>query len=104
MKLQKVLNELQAEIENGKIPGRGLFSDTGHKIDISDVRDKSEWGAVIKEIVNAIKEAGLENDFKKYDIDSVDIQGKKPNGKISVVSDTGKKYVYDVNKKKLFKV
>lgn len=98
MRFNKVITEVQAEIVNGRIPSNKVFSGNN----ITELPKDSEWRTVLGEILVAIKKAGLESDFKK-DMDPLDITGSgKPVGKIKITSDSGKSYVYDVNKKKLF--
>lgn len=99
MKLKKALNEIQAEIVNGKIPANKVFAGDN----IASLEKGSEWRRVLGEILVAIKNAGLEGDFKK-DLDPLDIAGEEsPIGKIQIKSDSGVRYYYDVNKKKFFK-
>ncbi len=99
MKLKKVLQEIQAEIVGNTIPAHKIFSGDN----ISKLPQDSEWRKVLGEILVAIKKAGLSDDFEK-DLNPLDISGdQKPVGKISLVSDSGKKYIYNVDKKKLFR-
>lgn len=97
MELKKLLNEVTAEIVNGKIPANKIFSNGN----IVSLKDEPEWRKVLGEILVAIDKAGLSADFKK-DMDPLDIQ-VGTSGKVKLQSDSGKQYTYDVNRKKLFK-
>lgn len=98
MKLNKALNEVQAEIVNGKIPLNKVFSNGN----IVKLPDGSEWRRILGEVLSAINKAGLADDFKK-DREPLDIDGSSTNGKVNVQSDSGQKYIYDINRKKLYK-
>jgi hypothetical protein len=100
MRFKRVLNEISAEIVGGKIPSNKVFSQGN----IVKLPADSEWRRVLGEILQAIKDHGLESEFQK-DMDPLDIANSNdtPQGKILIRSDVGNKYYYDVNKKKLFK-
>lgn len=100
MKLKKLLNEVEAEIvRDGAqigIPRHKIFSQNGKTVDISN----SEWKNIFIDILRAIKEQGLENEFSK-DADPLDIVPGKAHGTVLVTADTGKKFVFNINTKKL---
>lgn len=98
MNFKQTINEIQAEMVNGKIPLNKIFSNGN----IAQLPKDSEWRRVLSEIIAAIAKAGLSDDFKK-DMDPLDIQGNSLQGKVKIQSDSGKKYTYDINRKKLFK-
>ena len=97
MKLRQLIDEMQAEIVNGQIPSNKIFNDNGN---IIVLKDGDEWRKILGEILVAIKKAGLETEFTR-DLDPVDIHGSKSTGIIYLQSDTGKKYTYNINNKKL---
>lgn len=99
MRLKKLLNEIQAEIVGDTIPTHKLFADNGQGVKLPA---DSEWRRILGEILVAIKKYGLQDDFKK-DIDPVDIQTNKANGTMLITSDSGKKYIYNINNKKFSK-
>jgi hypothetical protein len=98
MKLKTVLNELQAEIINGKIPAHKIFSNNN----VINLKNYPEWRGVLEDILRAIKENGLQDKFSK-DLSPDDITGDKASGTVRLTADSGEKYIYNVNRKKLEK-
>jgi len=98
MHLKKLLNEIQAEIVGNTIPVNKVFADNGQGIKLPP---NSEWRRILGEVLEAIKKYGLEDDFKK-DLEPMDIKNKS-NGKLSITSDSGKEYIYNINTKKFSK-
>lgn len=98
MKFNKVLNEMQAEIVNGKIPTNKIFSNGN----VVNLPQGSQWRKILGEILTCINKAGLANDFKQ-DREPLDIDGSDGTGKVKIQSDTGKRYIYDINRKKIYK-
>jgi len=100
MNLKKLLNEVEAEIvrDGSKtiIPRNKIFSNGN----IADISKDDVTKDVLIEILRKIKEMGIENDFGK-DQDPVDIWPGKAIGLWNVRSDSGKSYIYNVNKKTL---
>lgn len=101
MNFKNLLNELQAEISGDKIPARMIFNDKGNQIEFSKVPHSSEWRKVLGEIIVAVKKYGLQDKFKKGDISTIDIHGTEPRGRVKLQADTGEKYYYDINSKKI---
>lgn len=99
MRLKNLLNEIQAEIVGDTIPANKLFSDNGNTITLPP---GSEWRRILGEILVAIKKYGLQDDFKR-DLEPIDIKTDKAHGTVSIVSDSGKKYIYNMNNKKFSK-
>jgi len=99
MFLKKLLNEIQAEIVGDTIPSHKIFSDNGNGVSLPK---DSEWRRILGEILVNIKKYGLQDDFKK-DLEPIDIERSKANGILSITSDSGKKYTYNINTKKFSK-
>jgi len=99
MKIDQVLNEIQAEIVNGKIPSNKIFSGNN----IVNLKSNDKWRSVLGDILVAIKRAGLEKEFSRDSAPDDIIGSDAHNGRVKLISDTGSEYSYDINSKKLFR-
>ena len=96
MKFSIVLNELQAEIINKKIPYNKIFIQGNIPKSIP-----SEWRSVLEKIMKKLQSLKLLYKFKA-DKNPLDIEGIKPSGTITLIADTGEKYFYDVERDLLY--
>lgn len=100
MKFKNILNELEAEITLNKNKEPVVFN---HKVFINGKIPSNippRWITVLKEIKSKLIEKGLIDKFSK-DEEPMDISGLAPKGDIQLRSDTGEKYIYNIESKKL---
>ncbi len=93
------LNELEAEIVGEQIPYHKMFTIDGKAL--SKEKLTPEWASAFKEILGAIKKAGMMQKFSP-DEGPTDIKpGTK--GIFNLYADDGTTYVYNMNTKKIKK-
>jgi hypothetical protein len=100
MKLQQILNELQAEIVGGKVPPNKVFDLKGNVIP-SDKIKSSEFLPLLKEIKAAIEKAGILDQFSA-DKGEIDIKPFRKNEYL-LSPENGPQYVYNFATKRLTK-
>lgn len=104
MKIRDMINEFSAEITPKGITRNSVETSNGKEIpkDKWDDFTKGETWKTYKEIYATLKKNNLLKSLTKDDQKQMDIKpGAK--GKYIINTETGKKFVYDVNSKKLSK-
>ena len=109
MKFNQLLNELQAEITNGKIPANKIFFN--NKMLEGDALKKflnsavggSTWLNILQDIMVKLRSEPEHLKGFSPDKDPLDIDGDSviKTGKVFLNSDSGVRYEYDIKTKKL---
>jgi len=94
------INELSAEIANGKYVARKVFDEQGNIIPIDKL--KPGWKEILGEVMNAINKAGLAKKFAP-DTGEMDVHLGKGKNLVFLTADDGSKYKYNVASKRLEK-
>jgi len=95
MNLDKLVNEISAEIVNSKIPARKVFNVQGKIVPLDQLKG-SQSQALLGAIKNALIKTGMIKNFDADDMSNMDI---KPFNKSSylLTPDRGaKKYLYNL--------
>jgi hypothetical protein len=100
MKLDKLLNELQAEIVQGKIPVNKIYNLKGNIVNKTELQN-SNFIELVREIKNAIQKAGILDQFSQ-ESGEMDIKPYRKNEYL-LSPENGPKYIYNFITKKIIK-
>ena len=100
MYLKKIINEVQAEIINNKIPARKVFDINGNIVPLEKLKGSVSQSLLIN-IKAALIKSNLIQNFNPEDMSNIDIKPFRKNLYILTPDIGNKKYLYNVVTKQI---